>query len=642
MTFFDNVKRWALVVFFAVASALSGGCSTAPWYRKEANQVAYANVRQAQLEALDRSEPFTVEQPAETLRKRLLLDQQLPHAGPASLGTDELTPIAQWPDAGYFEPTDKAPEPFLPSQTGETLHLSLTDALQVAAQSSRDYQSQKEQVYLAALALDLERDEFRFTWAGVAQSVYTAELNAQEVVIDDQGNTRLEDVRGFEHSGTLEVTKRFKNAMTVTGLIGIDLVKLLTLERSYSRGLFFDGTVVLPLLRGSSRLVVTEPLTQAERDAIYAIYEFERFKRIFAVNVAREYLGVLQQLDQLANAEQNYRRLIASTRWARRLADAGWLPEIQVDQARQDELRASNRWILARESYGRQLDAFKILLGLPPDAEMELDEGELDRLREQAAHVVTPATAPAQETESVPADAPIELVPPRRVGGGRYEMDEDQALALALEHRLDLRTVLGRIDDAQRKVVVAADGLQADLALLGGASLGERRRLALADLEDARLRFSEGRYTLAADVDLPLERTAERNVYRTSLIALERAVRDAQELEDEIKFQIREALRALLEARETARIQAEAVRVAERRVISTDLFLQAGRAEVRDVLEAQEALISAQNALTAALVQYRVAELELQRDLGLLYVNEEGLWREFELDAVTEDQADSE
>jgi outer membrane protein TolC len=208
-------------------------------------------------------------------------------------------------------------------------------------------------------------------------------------------------------------------------------------------------------------------------------------------------------------------------------------------------------------------------------------------------------------------------------------MDESEAIALAIEKRLDLRIALGRVYDAQRKVAVAADSLRADLTLLGGAAIGERRTLASAGQDDANLRFNEGRYDAILGMDLPLERTAERNLYRNSLIGFEQVVRDLQETEDQIKFEIRNNLRALLEARETVRIQALSVKVAERRVVSTDLFLQAGRAEVRDVLEAQEALLSAQNALTAALVQYRVAELEMQRDLGLLVVDEKGIWKEF-------------
>jgi outer membrane protein TolC len=64
-------------------------------------------------------------------------------------------------------------------------------------------------------------------------------------------------------------------------------------------------------------------------------------------------------------------------------------------------------------------------------------------------------------------------------------------------------------------------------------------------------------------------------------------------------------------------------------VKSTSLFYDAGRTQIRDVLEAQEALITAKNALTSAAAAYRVAELEFQRDTGLLKINEKGLWKEY-------------
>ena len=62
-------------------------------------------------------------------------------------------------------------------------------------------------------------------------------------------------------------------------------------------------------LRGSGAHIVTEPLTQAERDVLYTIWEFERFKRTFAVNVASEYYAVLQALDQIDNEEKKIRNL---------------------------------------------------------------------------------------------------------------------------------------------------------------------------------------------------------------------------------------------------------------------------------------------------------------------------------------------
>jgi outer membrane protein TolC len=185
------------------------------------------------------------------------------------------------------------------------------------------------------------------------------------------------------------------------------------------------------------------------------------------------------------------------------------------------------------------------------------------------------------------------------------------------------------VQDAQRQVVVRADALRAELTLLGSADLGNGRSLSSATSTDASLTAREGLYSALLTLDLPIERTAERNAYRNSLIDLEQAVRQVQGLEDKIKLSVRNLLRDLLESRESLKIQAQAVAVAEKRVRSSALFIEADLAEIRDLLEAQDALLSAQNALTRAVISYRLAELNLQRDIGVLQVNEQGLWREF-------------
>ena len=613
-----------------VAAALAGslaGCRAGD-YRCKADRAAYDIVARKQAEALGRTEPFTIETPADTLRRRLLLDQHLPYSASASLSSGDIEPIRQWPDDDYLEKqvvTDELADGFAAEQP---LHLTLTDALQIAAHQSREYQSQKEGVFLTALQLDLERDAFRRTWAGVLEGLYRAELE-REVALDDQGHTDLQTVGGLEYGGIGELSQRFKNGLTFTGQIGLDLVSLLTQERLFSRGIFADVTMTMPLMRGSGKFVVTEPLTQAERDVVYALYEFERFKRQFAVEVASEYLSVLRQLDTIQNAEDNYRRLIASTRRARRLADAGELSEVQVDQSRQDELRARNQWVSAQQSYQRQLDSFKLTLGLPTDARLELDRRELEELTTALKDLFSGEDLAETEEETPAADAPVTLAEPGRGQPGQYELNEAEALVLALDHRLDLRVAVGRVHDAQRTVAVAADQLRADITLLGSGSAGEGRTLSSAGADDAILRPDEGVYSALLTIDLAFERTAERNVYRTSLVRLEQAVRDVQALEDQIKLDIRNGLSRLLEARESILIQAEAVKVAERRVAMTNLLLEAGQTEMRDALEAQDALVNAQNALTAALVSYRVSELALQRDLGLLDVDERGLWREY-------------
>jgi len=642
-----------------VLAALFAGCKSPSGYHKEADRVAANIIAAKQKQALGHTEPFTIERPEDTFRKRLIDSQGLPIAGPESLGTSHLPQPSDWPEKtatpkkaageaqGAGEAKEKAP--------AEPVKLSLFDALQVAAANSREYQSQKEALFRTALDLDLRRNDFRSIFSDSADATFETDHS--------QGKPENSVVA----SNSVSWSKLLKNGASITAGLALDLAKLLTGGRASSLGIAADGSISVPLLRGAGTRVVTEPLTQAERNVVYAIYTFEDYRRDFAVRVASQYLDVLRSLDSVKNAEDNYKSLITSARRARRLADAGRLPEIQVDQARQDELRARDRWITAMASHQNSLDNFKLTLGLPTDAEVALDPEELDRLAASAkatvgedesktlapdappaAEPAAPAPAPqapgapdASQAPSAPsspeaqasvpaANAPVELKGPSREGAGPYEIDERLAIDLALENRLDLRTAVGNLYDAQRQVIVAANALEANLDIRASGSFGQRRSAGSAGSPNAELRPERGTYDLTAAADLPWQRTSERNNYRKSLIDFEKAARDLQQTEDQVKQDIRNDLRTLLTSRESIKIQLVAVNVARRRVNSVELFLQAGRAEIRDLLDAQEALVSAQNALTAGLVDYRVAALALQRDMGLLETDEKGLWREYD------------
>jgi outer membrane protein TolC len=278
------------------------------------------------------------------------------------------------------------------------------------------------------------------------------------------------------------------------------------------------------------------------------------------------------------------------------------------------------------------MDSFKNSLGLPPDSTIELDRSELQRLvaySDKFSAGVNDTQKAQLNTEPLDADAPVTLEPPDMENIGPLEIDETVAIRLAFENRLDLKVAQGEVYDAQRAIVVLADALRAELTLLGSADVGASRSIASAGQDDAEFRMNRGSYSALLTLDLPFERTAERNAYRNGFITLERAVRDVQILEDEIKMSIRSKLRDMLESRESLQIQARSVKLAQKRVRSTNMFLEAGRAEIRDLLEAREDLLSAQNALTSAITQYRVAELELQRDMGVLIIDEHGIWKEF-------------
>ena len=96
-----------------------------------------------------------------------------------------------------------------------------------------------------------------------------------------------------------------------------------------------------------------------------------------------------------------------------------------------------------------------------------------------------------------------------------------------------------------------------------------------------------------------------------------------------IKAAIRSELRTLVETRENLKISAQQVVIAENTVNNARLLLDAGRVQIRDLLEAQIALVDAQNALTGAIIGYCTAELQLQSELDLLTITREGLLKEF-------------
>jgi outer membrane protein TolC len=615
------IKNWEnnrIIIIICIITSIFLSCS-ANKYRENADKVATEFIHQAQQEALGRTEPFSIEIPSNRLRKRLLLDQNLPFSSVASLGVDELPYIEHWPEKDYpvravaYEPSAK------PWVRDVPLKLSLIDSLQIAAANNREYQTTKEDIFQAALILDNESNNFRNTFFGALQSLFEQDRSGDNIIT------------GTENTASAAWERRLKSGATLASGIFIDLAKLFTQGRYSSWGILADATVTIPLLAGSGEYVVTEPLIQAERDLAYSLFTFERFKRVLAVQVASGYYDVLNLLDQETNERNNYQRLIESARNATRLAEAGRLPQIQVDQAYQDVLNARVRWIAAQQNYADQLDSFKIELGLPTDANLELDPSELERLSAAAKSGIGAEFSARlkKQQEILESDADIEVPPISRKGGDPLELEYSEAIDIALGNRMDLRLLQGQVYDAQRGVTVAANLLKADLTLIGRAEIGERRGISSADQSNAELRLDDGRYSAGFNLDLPWERTEEQNAYRNSYIILERSVRDVQQLEDQIKFEVRNELRNLIEARENYIIQTQGVDLARRRVKSTELFLNAGRAQVRDILEAQRAFVSAQNALTSALVSYRISELELQRDMGVLKVDHKGAWSEF-------------
>jgi outer membrane protein TolC len=472
--------------------------------------------------------------------------------------------------------------------------VTLQDALRLALKNSRQYQLRKEQLYLSALTLTRERFEF------VPQFFAGTTAEAQRVPLDPDDPPEFgifppggpEKPANEEWSAAVRsragVSKLFKTGGRVSLDLANDLLRFYTGGRSDSAASTIALSLAQPLLRGAGAKVAAENLTQAERNVIYEIRSFSYFQDTFAFDIVNTYLRLVQQQDTVINQYSNFLSRVSLRERAVALA-VDRLAPFQADLAAQEELTARNSYILAVERYRNTLDQFKITLGLPVGYDIRLDETVLTDLES------------------------VGLLP--------VPLTDEQSFKLALERRPDLLNEIDIFEDSKRRIVVTADRLKPDLLLFADASLRSQ-----GDTDYAKFDLNDYRLNGGVQLDLPLNRKLERNNYRSSIISFERQLRTLSLFLDDLKNDLRTDQRTLEQSRQSYDIQVRAKALADRRVESSELSLQAGRIQVRDVVDAQTARVQAYNAATAALVDYHLTRMRLLLDLGVLKTQKERFW----------------
>src|SRR5262249_16863677 len=151
--------------------------------------------------------------------------------------------------------------------------------------------------------------------------------------------------------------------------------------------------------------------------------EFELFRRRFAITVVEDYYHLIGQKQRVANARNNADVLGFDARRAAALFDVDRSTKIDKLRADQAWLAANNALIDEEQSYKLLLDRFKTnTLGLPTSREL-----------------------------SIPDDATPSFTP--------VALEVSAAVASALELRLDLKTAQDRVEDAERALSHAKNGL---------------------------------------------------------------------------------------------------------------------------------------------------------------------------------------
>ena len=206
------------------------------------------------------------------------------------------------------------------------------------------------------------------------------------------------------------------------------------------------------------------------------------------------------------------------------------------------------------------------------------------------------------------------------------EIEEELAVRLALENRLDLMNSRGFVVDSFRQVEITADQLQSDLNVTASANLNTDPNIANAFRFDG----DENQYDIGIEFDGPLNRFGERNSYRLAQLAYQQQRRDYMAAEDGIVNEIRFNLRQLRTNRFNFKIARQQLITATRQVDLSQLTLRQQRdtdsSATQDLLQALEDLRDAKISLISNWIAYETSRIELFVDLELLNLDERGIW----------------
>jgi outer membrane protein TolC len=617
------------------------------------------------------------------------------------------------------------------------LQLNQQKAVELALLDSREYQTALEDVYLAALALTLNRFEFALQWFGTNSTAFThfgsggapSETNTLSSI------SSLGFSRNFAAGGQLLVD--FANSL---------VFEYTNDSKRWTSNLTFQ--FLQPLLRGAGRKVRLESLTQQERTVLYTVRTFARFRKQFWAGIAVQnngYLDLLLAIQTLRNNQENLKRQEETFRLYNETFLAGRSSPLERDQSFQGVLGARLSVISAEISLQNRLDAYKLKLGVPPRVPVELDasflealvltDGELEALRvevetfqrERFAELDGPPEIPklrehfqtlrkladklpplilraeaglkewkkelddtsgtdtdqdlieqtrrtfgdlekqipeitadvkriqeaierhrADELETKPekvwetligdinvvmvqVDAIISIQAQTKVYRIQLppiRLTEEESLDFAKTNRLDLQNQLGQVTDSWRKVWIAANALRGGLNINATANLGTDP----ANPHPLDFASNASLYTVGFQFDGPLNRLAERNLYRASLINFQRAKRSYMALSDTVEQQIRLDLRQLRQTRLNFEISRQSLLVATRQVESARLSLiNPNRAQNTDtlattnqLLQALGNLVNARNALAGNYINYEQQRVQLLLDLEALQLDQRG------------------
>jgi outer membrane protein TolC len=193
----------------------------------------------------------------------------------------------------------------------------------------------------------------------------------------------------------------------------------------------------------------------------------------------------------------------------------------------------------------------------------------------------------------------------------------DDLVRLAISARVEVAEAHDRVGDASRGSNVAKWNLLPPVSL--DVSYTQR---GLGSPGGDALNALVGGWRVGLSTSYSLDRSAEAAAAATARVSVSAAERAAHDMEQRVAAEVRQVHRQWQTAIDTVAIQQHATELAERELRLAELRLQRGLASTLDVVDAQNSLLQAQNALIAAELDQMVFALDLRRAVGALDTKE--------------------
>lgn len=295
--------------------------------------------------------------------------------------------------------------------------ITLDQSCELGLINSREYQDRREDLYLAALPVTVERFAFAAQFFATEQAIREATGR----------NTPEGQNNRFRYNSNIGFSKLFPSgALLLVRLANQTIINLTGSHPHSPSQSIFTLDVFQPLLRGGGWAVTLEPLTQAERSLLYEVRNYSRFREEFYAFLAAGnsfgrivrgsgsraipsssifdlssnegtlfvspgagaraglsgafgapatgFLPTLLLKAELIDERASVAKLEEIFKLFQAYKEGGDISQLQVDQVEQQLLQSRSTVLLRDQDHRDAMDRFKLQLGLPTDLNLDLED----------------------------------------------------------------------------------------------------------------------------------------------------------------------------------------------------------------------------------------------------------------------------